>query len=78
MKKLLNPVTRIELDEAFENYDEKNRKYRDQILGGLDKVMGELQTIREENAVGNYQIREFREEIDDHGRRITKLESPTQ
>jgi hypothetical protein len=52
MKKLLNPVTRVELDEAFESYDEKNRKYKDQILGGLDKVMGELQTIREENTVG--------------------------
>ncbi len=81
MKKLLDPITRIDLsealDEAFKDYDSKNRTYRDEILTGLDKVMKELETMREENTVGTFQIRELRDEVDNHEIRIKKLESPS-
>lgn len=71
MKNVLAPVTRIDLDEAFEAYDEKNRGYRDQILTGLDRVMKELETIREETTVG---VNQVTEKVDEHEQRITKLE----
>jgi len=58
MKNLLEPVTKIDLDEAFERYDEKNRTYRDDVLTGLDKVMKELEEIREEALIGNHQTEE--------------------
>lgn len=54
--------------------DEKAREYRDQILTRLDDVMKELETMREENTIGTYQIRELREQGGDHEKRITQLE----
>ena len=56
MKRPLDYVTRIdmreELNNAFDKYDEVNRGYRYQILTGLDKIMKELETMREESTVG--------------------------
>lgn len=75
MKKPLDLVTNLDLEKAFERYDEKNRAYRDQILTGLDKVMKELETMREESTLGVHQTRELRKKVDDHGKRIKKLES---
>lgn len=44
--------------------DENARGYRDEVLTKLDGVMGELATMREENAVGAYQTRELREKVE--------------
>ncbi|OGH23138.1 MAG: hypothetical protein A3F31_04060 [Candidatus Levybacteria bacterium RIFCSPHIGHO2_12_FULL_38_12] len=68
-------VELLRLEERIENSDENAIEYRDQILTKLDKVMGELQTMREENTVGAYQIRELREKVDGHELRITRLEN---
>ena len=83
MKIALDTVTKVDLvileqhlDEKLEKIDEKNRVYRDQILTGLDKVVKELETLREDNVMGTHQTEEMREEIKDHEVRITKLESP--
>lgn len=88
MKKSDDIVTKQFLEEKFlglredlreeisingDSLDEKNRGYRDQILTGLDRVMKELETMREENTVGGHQVGE---KLDDHERRITKLETP--
>lgn len=70
-------ILKIEFHEAFEQYDEKNRGYRDEILTGLDKVMKELETIREDNIVGTHQIRELRVDVDSHEKRISSLEQAT-
>lgn len=75
MKSVLDHVTKIDMDEAFERYDEKNRGYRDQILNGLDKVMKELETIREENIIGTQQIKEVTKKVTTNERKIAKLES---
>lgn len=56
MKNVMEPVTRFDLDEALEIQDEKSRGYRDQILTGLDKVVEELESIREENIIGNHRV----------------------
>ena len=66
----------IKLDEVKRDIDDKAKGYRDEILTKLDGVMGELQTIREENTVGAYQTRELREEVDSHKKRIRRLEKP--
>lgn len=60
--------------EILVKVDENARNYRDQILTKLDGVMGELQTMREENTVGTYQISELREKVDNHDKRIASLE----
>ncbi len=81
MKNAMDSVTKFDLiilqgdiDAKFEQYDEKNRSYRDQVLTGLDKVMKELETIREETTVGNHQLSE---KVHEHERRIIKLETPS-
>lgn len=55
--------------------DEKSKKYRDDILKGLDKVMKELEEMREDSSLGAYQTRNLREDVDSHKKRITKLET---
>lgn len=68
-------LVKIDFQEAFENHDEKNREYRDQVLTGLDKVMKELEAIREDSVVGTHQTREIRVDVDNHEKRIAKLEA---
>lgn len=63
-----NALTRLEMKFMEQRIDEKNKRYKDEILDGLDEVMGELQTMREENAAGA-------KILGDHEGRITKLES---
>lgn len=74
MKNVMEPVTRFDLDEALEIQDEKSRGYRDQILTGLDKVVKELESIREENIIGNHRVDK---KLTNHERRISKLEGQT-
>lgn len=66
------------VEERIEESDENAIKYKDEILTKLDGVMGELQTMREENTVGTYQISEVKEQVDNHEKRIQHLEKPQQ
>lgn len=83
MKKSKKIVTEEFLEEKLldlregiiDQVDTKNRQYRDDIMTGLDRVMKELETMREENTVGDYQVTE---KFDNHEQRIAKLESTTQ
>ena len=50
------------------------KKYHNESMKRLDEIMAELQNIREDNAIGTYQIRELRENVDDHEKRLTKIE----
>lgn len=54
--------------------DDKARGYRDEVLTKLDSIMAELVKMREENAVNVYHTRELRVEVNDHEKRLTKLE----
>ena len=65
----------LTLEEKIEKVDDKNKKYKDEILTGLDKVMNELQTMREEDAAGTLQLLRLREDVDGHEKRLSKLES---
>ena len=69
----------LDLREGIiDQVDSKNRQYKDEILTGLDKVMKELEIIREDNVIGTHQIRELRVDVDNHEKRILKLEQPAQ
>ena len=74
----LNPLTIADLkyffDELRHEFKEELKKYRDENMTRLDEVMGELQTIREDNTIGTYQIRELQKEVDDHETRIRTVE----
>lgn len=59
-----------------EKMEEKLVNFRDKILNSIDKVMGELQAMREENTIGTYHTRELRGTVEDHEKRIAKLETP--
>lgn len=45
-------ATKIDLDRLRDEIDDNAKKYRDDVLTKLDGVMGELQTMREENTIG--------------------------
>ncbi|PIR78910.1 MAG: hypothetical protein COX79_02445 [Candidatus Levybacteria bacterium CG_4_10_14_0_2_um_filter_36_16] len=86
MKKSKNLVTEEFLEEKLLDLREgiidqvnfKNRQYKDEIMTGLDKVVKELETIREDSIVGTHQIRELRVDVDNHEKRISKLEQTAQ
>lgn len=50
------------------------RVYHDEIMTKLDEIVGELQTMREENTIGAYQTPEIRNQVEDHERRLKRLE----
>lgn len=66
---------REEISIMQDHLDDKNRKYKDEVLTGLDKVMKELSDMREENAAGTLQLRRLTIQGEDHEKRITNLES---
>lgn len=50
-------------------------KFKDEILTVLDKVIGELKTIREEQIIMSGRQSEHSDTIEDHDTRLKKLES---
>ncbi|MBI2420714.1 MAG: hypothetical protein HYV38_01370 [Candidatus Levybacteria bacterium] len=75
MPKLYNYVTKQDLKGLEKSLDKKFRKFHDDVMNMLDKIMKELEAMREESTIGAYQTRELREEVDEHEKRITKLET---
>jgi len=54
--------------------NDKAQKYHDDILNKFDKVIGELETIREEQTVGFHQYKELQEQVNGHDKKIKKIE----
>lgn len=79
-------VTRIMLQQELRQLKselkaeigEEMKQYKDEILTKMDEVVGKLDAIREDNEIGSYQTRELREQVDNHEKRLTKLEKPSQ
>jgi archaellum component FlaC len=63
-----------ELKKDVSGLKEDFKTYHNENMNRLDEVMAILQNIREDNIIGTYQIRELRENVDDHEKRITKIE----
>ncbi len=65
---------RLGIDEAKQELDDNAKKYRDQILSKLVGIAGDLETIKQENTVGGYQLSKLRQSIINHEKRIKKVE----
>lgn len=72
----IRTVVREEVTTAKENLVDKKTftGFKDKILNLLDKVMGELKAIREEQTI----ITGYKDQIEDHETRIEKLEEVLQ
>lgn len=62
------------LEKSEMRTDEKARQYRDEILTKMDLIVGELAQIREDRLFEKHEKKEFQDQIDDHEKRIKKLE----
>lgn len=80
----------LDLREGIvDQVDSKMKRYKNEVLAGLDKISKELQDMREENAAGSLRFERLDDKVDDHdlpamlaqalqaGKRITTLESAT-
>lgn len=63
-----------EMTNQYSKLEGKVDTFKDEIMNKLDYIIGELQTMREENTVGAYQIQELRERMDGFEKRLHKLE----
>lgn len=61
-------------NELEEKIETSGAKFRDDILTRLDDVMGQLESLREDRELGIHQTSELREDVDDHEKRIKKIE----
>lgn len=66
------------LEETKRDIDDSAKGYRDEVLTKLDKVMGELETMREENTIGFSQLNGMQKQVTSHEKRIKKLEQVPQ
>lgn len=68
----------IKMDRLRTEIDDKAKGYRDEVLTKIDGVMGELQTMKEENIIGSHQITRLNDQVDNHEKRISKIEQAQQ
>lgn len=65
---------RRELGELEERMDKKAQQYRDQVLTKMDGMIKEFEIMREDRELGAYQTSELRNQVEEHEKRITRLE----
>lgn len=58
----------------IELLEKQMKQHEDKSQARADDIVGQLETLRDENTIGAYQTRELRETTDDHEKRIKKLE----
>lgn len=85
-KKTVNYVTEDYLDgklsvlkqelkqEIVGEIDEKNEKYKDEVMTKLDDIAGQLEDLQEDKVLSIHQTGELRERVEDHEKRIKNLE----
>lgn len=69
---------RFILNELVQKIEENARGYRNEILSKLDGIGADLETMREENIIGNLQMKELRTKDANHERRIRDIEKHVQ
>lgn len=68
-------LTKEDITESItENLTQKITVFKDQIITLIDKVMGELQAIRQSNEIFTGRIYQHNDQLKNHETRITKLE----
>ncbi len=80
-KELSNYPTTIKVEMMLEktkmDIDDKARGYRDEILTKMDQVVGELAQLREDRLFEKHEKKEIETRIDNHEKRLKKLEKQT-
>ena len=73
---LLNQTNKLlEHDRRFDESDGKLAGFRNEVLNGLDKIMGELEKAREDRVTATGKDREQDQEINDLKQRVGKVEA---
>jgi hypothetical protein len=73
--RLNNAIFDLKLENLERRIDENAQKYRDQVLTANDKIVKELEVMREENIIGFSQIARLNKRVDDHDKQIKILKS---
>lgn len=68
-------LAKEEMNKKFEESDEKNRGYRDEILTRIDSFAKRIVNLEEEGEVGTYQAEKLRKKVDGHETRLKSLET---
>ncbi len=71
---LFEPATKGDLLQLEEKLEDKITGFKDDIMTRLDDISGQLETMRQENTIGSYQTHNLEEKVDDHEKRLKKLE----
>ncbi len=70
--------TAIKLAELELRIDDKAQRYRNEVLTRFDEWAGELENARQDRTLSTKHILELRDGIDNHEKRIVKLEKTQQ
>lgn len=77
VRELSKHPTHTDLADTEARIDENARQYRDQILNKMDGIVGELAQIREDRLFDEHDKVGLQEKVDNHEKRIGKLEAHT-
>ena len=66
--------TQFIVDTAIEKLERKIQQANDKLFNMLDKIVKELEEMREDRIIGDHQTKQVREQVDNHEKRIKRLE----
>lgn len=61
-------------EEIVGDIDEKNEKYKDEVMTKLDDISGQLEDLQEDKVLSIHQTEELRGKVDSYEKRIKNLE----
>lgn len=75
-KTLLDEMDKLEnrLIQEMDKRGQEMDKRHDMVMTALDGIVKELETTREDRELAVYQTREIREQVEEHEKRLTKIE----
>lgn len=62
-------------EDVVEKLGEQTKDLRNEMMANFEKVFARLDNLEQENEVGMFQTAEIRTKVDDHDKRINKLEA---
>ena len=77
-KRVTESVTERVTESVTDSFTQKITQFKSDILDGIDKVMGELVKIREEQEVSAGKLSEHSDILEDHETRLGKVEKTLQ
>ena len=78
VRKIIKEELKKAKSEWLDEFIKKVAKFKDEVIISLDKVMGELKAIREEQVIITGRTSQHTDTLENHEARITKLEQASQ